>query len=462
MRKYVPVLMAVGLSGCAALTTEPYERPPLAAPAAWLGQTPEATSNWPEREWWKAFGSAELETLIGNAQANNYDLRAAAVRVAQARANSRIVGAALWPNLTATADAARNTPSAGTAGNSFAIGAQASYEVDIWGRNRSAAMAADLAVASSEYGREVVRLALTADVASTYFLLLSLNDAIRVAEDNLANARRLLDLVQTQRGAGRGSALEVERQQTLVASAAAAIPPLQQRREVGLNALALLLGRHATNVKLEGASLRTMTPPPAALGVPSKLTERRPDIRRAEADLRSAHANITAARAALFPSLILGAQGGFASATVGTLFNSGKGFSVLGLGLIATIFDGGRLAGQVDFAEARKAELVETYLQTVLIAFQEVEDALAGIRYFAVQEQAQQQAVDHAREAYRLAEIRYRGGAVDFTTVLDAQRTLLAAESAVDQTRFSRFASLVALYRALGGGWQEDARRAAR
>ena len=234
-------------------------------------------------------------------------------------------------------------------------------------------------------------------------------------------------------GAGR---LWKSNQQTLVTSLAAAISPLQQRRQVSLNALAVLLGRHAKEVTLEGTSLRTMSPPPAVLGVPSKLAERRPDIRRAEADLRSAHANIAAARAELFPSLILSAQGGFASATIGTLFNSGKGFSALGLELIATIFDGGRLAGQVEFAEARKAELVETYLQTVLVAFQEVEDALAGIHYFAIQEQGQQRSVDHAREAYRLAEIRYRGGAVDFTTVLDAQRALLAAESAVRPDAF--------------------------
>lgn len=464
MRRFVPVLVAVGLSGCAALTTEPYERPPLAAPTAWLGQTVDATAGWPEPEWWKAFGSAELETLIGNALANNYDLRAAVARIAQARASARIRGAALWPTLTARAGATRDMPSDGSATNNSAIGVGASYEVDIWGRNRSAAEAADLAVASSEYGREVVRLVLIADVASTYFLLLSLNDAVRVAEDNLSYARRLLDLVQAQRGAGRVSALEVARQETLVANAVAAIPPLQQQRQVSLDLLALLLGRHASEVKLEGASLRAMNPPPAALGVPSELIERRPDIRRAEADLRSANANIAVARAAFFPSLTLSASGGYASNTLNTLlFNFGQGgFVALGVELLGTIFDGGRRAGEVDFAQARKVELAENYRQTVVIAFREVEDALAGIRYFAAQEQAQQQAVSHAREAYRLAEIRYKGGAVDFTTVLDAQRALLAADSAVDQTRFSRFASVVALYRALGGGWQEDAHHADR
>jgi NodT family efflux transporter outer membrane factor (OMF) lipoprotein len=207
-----------------------------------------------------------------------------------------------------------------------------------------------------------------------------------------------------------------------------------------------------------------MNPPPAALGVPSELIERRPDIRRAEADLRSANANIAVARAAFFPSLTLSASGGYASNTLNTLlFNFGQGgFVALGVELLGTIFDGGRRAGEVDFAQARKVELAENYRQTVVIAFREVEDALAGIRYFAAQEQAQQQAVSHAREAYRLAEIRYKGGAVDFTTVLDAQRALLAADSAVDQTRFSRFASVVALYRALGGGWQEDAHHADR
>jgi multidrug efflux system outer membrane protein len=458
VREFIPVVLAAALCGCAALTREPYEQPALAAPAAWLGQTAETITGWPEAEWWKAFGSAELESLIAEAQANNYDLRAAAARVAQARADARVANASLWPLITASADATRTKVGRAKATRRYEVGAQASYEVDIWGRNRSIAEAAEFAVASSQYGQEVVRLALAADVARTYFLLLSIDDAIRVAEANVANARRLLDLVQTQRRAGRVSALEVERQETLVANAVAVIPPLLQERQVSFDTLALLLGRPASGLKLAGGSLHTMSPPPATLGVPSELLERRPDIRRAEAELRSANANIAAARAALFPSLILSAEGGYVSAAIDALFSPGKSFSVLGLGLIGTIFDGGRLAGQVDFAEARKLELVETYRQTVMIAFQEVEDALAGIRYFADQEQAQQQAVVHAREAYRLAEIRYRGGAVDFTTVLDAQRVLLAAESAVDQTRFSRFASVVGLYRALGGGWQEDPR----
>ena len=462
MRGLAHVLFAAGLCGCAGLTEEPYQRSAPTAPATWLEQPAQATTGWPEIDWWKAFGSAELEALIREAQANNYDLRAAAARVAQARASARIANAALWPTLTASADAGRLLSSGGKGSGSYAIGAQASYDLDVWGGNRSVAMAADLGVVSSEYGREVVRLALTADVASTYFSLLALNDAIRVAEDNLAIARRLLGVVQTQRGAGRGSALEVERQQTVVAGLTAGIQPLQQQRQAGLNALALLLGRHASELKLEGASLRSLGFPPPVLGVPSELAERRPDIRRAEADLRAAHANIAAARAALYPSLTLSASGGFASVSIGSLFGSGTGFAALGLGLIGTIFDAGRLAGQVELAEGRKAELLENYRQTVLIAFREVEDALAGIRYFDAQELAQQQAVLHAREAFRLAEVLYKGGAADFTTVLDAQRALLFAESSVDQTRFARYSAMVGLYRGLGGGWQADAISAGR
>ena len=462
MRGLAHLLLAAGLCGCAGLTEEPYQRSAPTAPATWLEQPAQATTGWPEIDWWKAFGSAELEALIRDAQANNYDLRAAAARVAQARASARIANAALWPTLTASADAGRLLSSGGKGSGSYAIGAQASYDLDVWGGNRSVAMAADLGVVSSEYGREVVRLALTADVASTYFSLLALNDAIRVAEDNLAIARRLLGVVQTQRGAGRGSALEVERQQTVVAGLTAGIQPLQQQRQAGLNALALLLGRHASELKLEGASLRSLGFPPPVLGVPSELAERRPDIRRAEADLRAAHANIAAARAALYPSLTLSASGGFASVSIGSLFGSGTGFAALGLGLIGTIFDAGRLAGQVELAEGRKAELLENYRQTVLSAFREVEDALAGIRYFDAQELAQQQAVLHAREAFRLAEVLYKGGAADFTTVLDAQRALLFAESSVDQTRFARYSAMVGLYRGLGGGWQAGAISAGR
>jgi NodT family efflux transporter outer membrane factor (OMF) lipoprotein len=195
-------------------------------------------------------------------------------------------------------------------------------------------------------------------------------------------------------------------------------------------------------------SLPVFTP-----GLPSELLERRPDIRGAEADLISANANISAARAALFPSVTLSGQGGYSSVKLSHLFEPGSGMYSFGFDLLATIFEGGRLSGQVDVAKARKEELVAAYYQSILSAFRDVEDALAGIEQFNEQEKVLQEAALHAREAFRIAEIRYRLGGADFTTVLDAERTMLSAEAAVDPVRLARFASYVDLFRALGGGW---------
>lgn len=438
------------LAGCSALR-EPYERPAPGVPGAWRSAGP--VDAWPDPRWWQVFGSSELDGLILAAQQDNRDVRAAYARVGQARAIARIQDAALWPNLGASADASR-LKSAGLPGrSSYELSLAASYELDLWGRNRLGSEAAHAALLASRYGAEAVRIALVADVADAYFLVLSLNDRIRVAEDNLAVARRLLDLVEAQYRAGRVSGLELARQRSQVATAQTDLPPLRQQRQAAINALAVLLGRAPAEVAGSDASLLGVVLPAAGAGAPVLLLERRPDIRRAEADLVAAHADIGAARAALLPSLVLSGRGGVASATVGSLFDGGSGFATLAASLVGTIFDGGRLAGQLDLARARKQELVEIYLQAILIALQDVEDALAAAAELARQEQAQEAALAQAREAYRLAELRYREGAEDFSTVLDAQRTLLAAQSALTPIRLARFNALVALYRAQGGGW---------
>jgi NodT family efflux transporter outer membrane factor (OMF) lipoprotein len=435
-----------------------YERPDVQAPAAWQASPTAAQADaWPDREWWKRFGVAELDRLIAIAHDNNRDLRAAAARVAQARANLQIAGAALYPTLTVAADAGRSKSGDARSSGSYALFPQASYEIDLWGLNRHSRDVGEAALQSSVYDQEVVRLTLTADVANAYFQILSLNDRLRVARENLANARRLLELIEAQKKAGRISGLELARQRSQVASTEASIPPLRQQQQVARDALALLLALHPGQLQIEANSLRPVATPVAIAGLPSQLLQRRPDVRRAEADLIAANANIGAARAALFPSLTLSAAGGWRSAVLPALFDSGKSFYSIGLDLLGTIFDGGRLSGGVDLASARKAELLEVYQQAILASFRDVEDALSGVEQFAAQEILQQEAATQAREAYRIAEIQYKAGAVDFTTVLDAQRTLLSTEAALDPVRLSRFTSLVALYRALGGGWEDHA-----
>jgi NodT family efflux transporter outer membrane factor (OMF) lipoprotein len=444
------LLLSVALTGCAT-QADRYQRPAADAPARWSGQA--GSDNWPDRNWWSVFGSPDLDALVREAQTVNHDIRAAAARVEQARANAAIATAGLYPLVTLDYDGVRRKDSGKNAANIHTFGPQASYEVDLWGGRHDAARAGDAALLASEFDRETVHLGLTADVANAYFQLLSLNDRLRVAEENLAVAQRLLDLLTVQQQAGRAATLEVERQRSLVASTESAIPPLRQQRVVARDALAVLLGRPLDKTPDPQGSLRALTPPAARGGVPAQLVERRPDIRRAEADLMAANANVGAARSAVLPNLTLLARGGAQAGTVGTMFASGTGFYTLAATLVATIFDGGERRARVDLAQAQRQERVEFYLQAVVSSFRDVEDALAGIEQFATQENQLVAAAKSAREAYRIVELRYRTGADNYLNVLDAQRTLLAAESAVDQARLARFTALTGLYRALGGGW---------
>ena len=444
------LLLAVALAGCAT-QADRYQRPAIDAPTRWSGQA--GTDDWPDRNWWSLFRSPELDTLIGEAQAANHDIRAAAARVEQARANAAIASAGLYPLLSLGFDAQRSKDPGKNAANTYVLGPQASYEADLWGGRRDAAGAGDAALLASEFDRETVRLGLTADLANIYFQLLSLNDRLRVAEENLAVARRLLDLLTVQQQAGRASTLELERQRSLVASTEAAIPPLRQQRVLARDTLAVLLGRTLDKTPDPQGSLRALTPPAARGGVPAQLVERRPDIRRAEADLMATNANVGAARSALLPNLTLVARGGAQAGSVAALFGSGSGFYTLAASLAATIFDGGESRARVGLAQAQRQERVELYLQAVVSSFRDVEDALAGIEQFAVQEELLLAAAKSAREAYRIVDLRYRTGADNYLNVLDAQRTLLGAESAVDQARLARFTAVTGLYRALGGGW---------
>lgn len=443
-------VMLVALAGCAT-QADHYQRPSVDTPARWSGQV--AGDAWPERNWWSVFGSAELDALIGAAQAANHDIRAAAARVEQARANAGLAAAGLYPVLSAGVEGQRSKVSGKAAANAYAASLQAGYEVDLWGGRRDAARTGEALLLASEFDRETVRLGLTADVANAYFLLLSLNDRLRVAEQNLAVARSLLDLLNVQHGAGRASTLELERQRSLVASTAAAIPPLRQQRVVARDSLAVLLGRPLDKAPDPQGSLRSLAPPVARGGVPAQLVERRPDIRRAEADLMAANANVGAARSAVLPNLTLVARGGSEAATTAALLGSGTGFYAVAAALVGTIFDGGERRSRVDLALAQRQERVELYLQAIVASFRDVEDALAGIEQFAAEEDLLLAAAKSAREAYRMVELRYRMGADSYSNVLDAQRTLLSAEAAVDQARLARFVAATGLYRALGGGW---------
>jgi multidrug efflux system outer membrane protein len=457
--RVVVLIAALAVSGCATMKGSAVEPASVAsAPQGWRNAPAAAQeTSWPDPGWWQGFGSAELVRLIESAEKNNHDLAAAGHRIAQARASLQVAGAALLPSVSASGSAGRSGSDGGRASNSFQVGIGASYELDVWGRNRAERDAAAAGLASSGYARETARITIVADTATAYFQLLSLSDRLAIAQRQLDNAREFLKLIELQHKVGAVSELEVSRQRNLVASLEAGMPPIRQAREQTIDALAVLLGVPPQEVRVAAGSLDDLKLPALAPGLPASLLVRRPDIRRAESDLVAGNANLEAARAAMLPRIDLSARSLLQAATVGALTGGAAMAWSLASGITAPIFDGGRLAGQRDASEARRNELIENYRQAILLGLRDVEDALSALGNLAVQEEAQERAYAHAREAYRIAELRWRAGAQDFTTVLDAQRSLISAEAAVDPIRAARFNATVDLFRALGGDWDGNA-----
>jgi outer membrane protein, multidrug efflux system len=443
------------LAGCA--INSDYQRPDVTLPNQWHSDAAALAGESTSASWWRGFQNPELSRLVTIALDNNHDLSAASSRIAQARALVQIAGANLAPSLEANADITRDKSGDAKGSNSGStkksIGVALSFDADIWGKNRQSQAASTSRLQSSVHAQRAVALTLQADVATTYFQLLSASDRLALAQKNLSNTEAVLRLVKIQHQAGAVSGLEVARQQSLVASVKTTIAPLMQQRQQALDALAVLLGRYPQDLSVAIKPLDSVRLPQVAADLPSKLIERRPDILKAESELAAAHADINAARAALFPSIKLTAAGGGESASLVTLLRPANVAYTLAASLTAPIFDGGRLRGQVTLSKARKEELVHLYQQSILSALREVEDSLNAVRSLAEQAAEQKAVVTHATTALRLAELRYRNGAFDFASVLDAQRVLLAAQTAQETLTFSRYAATINLYRALGGGW---------
>lgn len=424
-------------------------------PAAFETPVPADARVWPAVDWWRSFGSDELNRLMVTAQQSNLDLAAAATRILQADAQARGAGAALLPSVTFGADASRSgavnegTPSR----TSFSMDLGASYEVDFWGRNAAHVSAADSAALASRYDRETVALTVTSGVATTYLQILSIRDRITIANKSLEAARGVLQITEARVSAGVAVPLELAQQRSNVAGQEATIPGLQQEERSARATLALLLGVPMQGFDVRGDSIASLTAPRVAAGLASGLLARRPDVRQAEAILAGADANVDAARAAFFPVISLSGSLGASSATLTTLLSGSNIGYAIGASLLQTIFDGGKLAADEDTAIARREELLLAYRKTVITAFSDTDVALGLVVSEGEQLRLSQVQADQAAEAYRIADIRYRAGVEAFLTVLDAQRTLNAAQAQLAAARLARLQALVALYRALGGGW---------
>jgi outer membrane protein, multidrug efflux system len=467
----VGLCLAPMLAGC--LTTE---RPELAIeiPNGYKAAPGVPAGAPPKLDWWRDFRSKELTDLIQEAYTSNFDIAVAVARIIQADAASKIAGAALYPNanLNASATRTRSSQASGSGGGgggggggservSYTIFLNASYEIDFWGKNRAISEAAQELAVSSRFDRDTVAISTVVSVATAYFLVLSSQDRLRIARQNVEAADRVLTLIKQRFEAGTASALEVAQQETLVAQQRAQIPPLDQILRQNVATLALLVGRAPAYMKVRGGSVFRMGIPRVTPGLPSELLIQRPDIRSAEAQLASADASVLAARAAFFPSITLTGEYGVASTALKNLFTPQAIFYQIAAGLVQPVFDGFRLEGQLEQAQGRQLELLSDYRKSIVSGFADVERALIAITDNAELERLQRQVVTASRQAFNIAETRLREGTVDLTTVLITQQALFQAQDTEVVVRLARLQAVLSLYQALGGSWMPPDKKGA-
>jgi NodT family efflux transporter outer membrane factor (OMF) lipoprotein len=432
-------------------------------PKNFVGQAKESSRIWPTQDWWQGFGSTELSDLVATAQRNNRDLAVAAARVMEARAQTTIQRATLFPQFNLQAQGQRSavggvataTGPTASQGNSFGLTVGASYEVDVWGLARSNLRSAEEALKSARFAQQGVALTVTANVANEYFSVLALRKRIAIANEEIAAINAILDTIKLKVATGKSSHLDLAQELAQVEQAEADLPVLEEQEREARISLAVLLGELPETFEVRARNPDNVQPPPVTPGLPSDLLARRPDVAQAEANLASAHANLDAARAAFLPQLALTGNDGFASTAVGVLLHGPSVAWDIGGTLLQTIFDGGKLIGQKDLAKAAQKELMASYQSAVLNAYADVENALGQLANSSRAETHLIRMIESAREAFEISQLQYRQGATDFITVLQAQQTLFSAEDQLAQTTLTRMQAVVHLYEALGGGWIE-------
>jgi multidrug efflux system outer membrane protein len=448
------------LAGCAVGPN--YKRPPINAPETFRGETDISTNSFASLPWWQVFHDDALQGLIRTALTNNYDLRIAVTRVEQARALAAQARAGFFPQINYAATAARgqnvggnNTPSpTGTIGNVFAADVNASWEIDLWGRIRRLNESARAQFLASEEARRDVMISLIAQVAQDYFQLLALDQQLVIARESTNSFGESLKIFNQRLQGGVASILETSSAEALMDASAATIPELEQQIALQENQLSVLLGQNPGAILRENPSLEKQMPPEVPAGLPSALLERRPDIREAEQQLRSANAEVGVAKANFFPQLNLTGLFGEVSPELSAFTSGGDVAWGIAAGLTGPLFQGGQLRAQYAQARAVREQFALQYQETVLNTFQEISDALISREKSAAARVQQGRAVEAYKIAVKISMERYRMGSADYYEVLQEQQLLFPAEYTLVQFQLNQLLAVVQLYRALGGGWE--------
>jgi multidrug efflux system outer membrane protein len=452
------------LAGCGLRPEAPSSG--LATPARLVAADPALPAAWPDAEWWRGFGSPELDALMATANVASFDIRIAEAQLREADANVRITGQLLLPTGNATFNTNRSqTPLSTASGVPVAgrsrfsqrvlYGAQlsATYEVDFWGRTRNSVLVQQEAAAASRFNIGVVRITTQASLANAYFAVLSAQEQLAIQQGNLATAERVLAVIQSRVAAGTANGLDLAQQETLVAQQRTAVPPLRQSLEANLYALGTLTGQAPQGLAVPKVPLAALRLPPVAPGLPVDVLVRRPDVWLAEANLASAQANVAVARAAMLPTIQLTTTGGFQSLVFDNLMRPGSVLFQLVGSVTQPIFQQWQLRAQRDFNQARAEELLESYRRAIVAALVDAETSVAALRETTLLVALQEAATASAERANGISEAQFRAGTIDLITLLNTQITLFNARNQLAQARLQRLQAAVGLFRALGGGW---------
>jgi multidrug efflux system outer membrane protein len=453
------VLSAVLLAGCQSMWPD-YLRPKVAIPAKYATKV-EAAVNPISNNWWTLYDDQVLNDLVTKASVNNTDIKIAVARIEEADAVLREVGAALFPQVDLNAAGTRSrVTQAGifpVFGNnprsSYDVSLGTSFEIDFWGKLRRARESARAQALSTRYAKDTVALSLSGLVASNYLVLRSLDSQLLVAHNNLKNRETSLALTQRRLDGGVASALDVQQAEVAAANLSAQLADIGRLRALTMHQLAVLTGD--LDLDLLMADIKSLpVPPMPPAGLPSALLESRPDVRQAEQLMIAANANIAVAKAALYPSISLTARFGGESLELGDVLKSAARIWNGGLSLNLPIFDSGKLNARVDQASAKQKQVLAGYEGVVQNAFREVNDALVNLRQQTERETALNRSQEAAEKALQISENRYQAGYSAYLDVLDAQRVYNDSALNFIQSRQARLGATVALFKALGGGWQ--------
>jgi outer membrane protein, multidrug efflux system len=465
-RIYAATLTGVLLAGTAGCNVGPnYKRPAYPTPPALRGAdgatvTSDPQNSLGDEQWAQVFREPELQALIRTALTNNYDVRIAAQRVLEQQAQVKITRSQEFPQITGGGNAIGATLPGGLGTGipnplvegSFSL--SAAWTPDFWGLYRRQTEAARAQLLAQSWAQRAVRLTLVQQVATTYLQLRALDQQLEITRQTLKVRQDSVDLTRTLENGGSVPLSDLRQAEELLYTASSEVPQLEQQIQQQENALNLLLGANPGPVAHSDPN--ALTPPPQDLptGVPSQLLERRPDIQQAEQTLVAANAQIGVARAQFFPNLSISGSGGVGGDSLASIFDpSGK--TIYGIGtLTQAIFEGGKLRGQLNLAEATKEEMVLNYQKTIAGAFRDVSNALVALNKQRAYREQQEKLVDAAQDASRLARIRYEGGSTSYLEVLTNDSNLYSAQLTLVTAQQGEALTLVQLYNALGGGWQ--------